>query len=386
MKTLTFPLNESGTARLRCCLREGGMMTPGPLPAMLVCPGGGFNMHTPQENESAAMTFYAKGFQTFVLEYPLGLGALYPATMACAAKAVRLIRQNAAEWNLRPDAVSVIGFSAGAFVAAASGTFWKKPEVQAAAENCGEECRPDAMVLIYPCIGSELPVLEDGVLKTKIFRCDLEVDGDTPPAFLVSSYQDHLVCCNQALNMARACSDHDVPFELHCYTPGEHGVLANELTGTTDTGFRKQGFDTWMPDCLSWLRDLFRFPPRSRMPWETAAPGEEPDHDPRKYLPRKHEDWYPAFSLPPMPGSAGSRGFGGDTPMAEVLADPKAAEIVYAAVPWLRGVKLDDSIRGMTINQCLAFADQDERPFGPPPDPEGPMAKLRILFKSDPLR
>ena len=380
MKTLTLPLNDSGTARLRCYIRQEGLMNPGPLPAMLVCPGGGFNMHTPQENESAAMAFYAKGFQTFVLEYPLGLGALYPATMICAAKAIRLIRQNAAEWNLRPDAVSVIGFSAGAFVAAASGTFWKQSEVQAAVENCGEECRPDAMVLIYPCIGSELPVLEEGVLKTKPFRCDLLVDEDTPPAFLISSYEDHLVCCNQALNMALSCSNHDVPFELHCYTPGEHGILANELVGTADTGFRKQGFDTWLPDCLAWLRDLFRFPPKNRMPWETAAPREEPDHDPRKLPPRKHEDWYPAFSLPPMPGMPGPRGFSGDTPMAEVLADPKAAEIVYEAVPWLRGVRLDDSIRGMTINQCLAFADRDERPFGPPPDPEGPMAKLRKRY------
>ncbi len=380
MKTLTLPLNDSGTARLRCYIRQEGLMNPGPLPAMLVCPGGGFNMHTPQENESAAMLFYARGFQTFVLEYPLGLGALYPATMICAARAVRLIRQNAAEWNLRPDAVSVIGFSAGAFVAAASGTFWKQPEVQAAVENCGEECRPDAMVLIYPCIGSELPVVEEGVLKTKVFRCDLLVDKDTPPAFLVSSYQDHLVCCNQALNMALSCSNHDVPFELHCYTPGEHGILANELIGTTDTGFRKQGFDTWLPDCLAWLRDLFRFPPKTRMPWETNPPTEEPDHDPRKYMPRKHEDHYPAFSLPPMPGQAGPRRFSGDTPMAEVLADPKAAEVVYSAVPWLREVKLDDSIKGMTINQCLAFADLDERPFGPPADPEGPMAKLREIL------
>ena len=380
MKTLTLPLNDSGTARLRCYIRQEGLMNPGSLPAMLVCPGGGFNMHTPQENESAAMLFYARGFQTFVLEYPLGLGALYPATMICAARAVRLIRQNAAEWNLRPDAVSVIGFSAGAFVAAASGTFWKQPEVQAAVENCGEECCPDAMVLIYPCIGSELPVVEEGVLKTKVFRCDLLVDKDTPPAFLVSSYQDHLVCCNQALNMALSCSNHDVPFELHCYTPGEHGILANELIGTTDTGFRKQGFDTWLPDCLAWLRDLFRFPPKTRMPWETNLPTEEPDHDPRKYMPRKHEDHYPAFSLPPMPGQAGPKGFSGDTPMAEVLADPKAAEVVYSAVPWLREVKLDDSIKGMTINQCLAFADLDERPFGPPADPEGPMARLREIL------
>ena len=79
MQTFTLPLNDSGTARLRGYLHPAGsVMTAGPLPAMLVCPGGGFNMHTPQENESAAMLFFAKGFQTFVLEYPLGLGALIP--------------------------------------------------------------------------------------------------------------------------------------------------------------------------------------------------------------------------------------------------------------------------------------------------------------------
>ena len=381
MKTLTLPLNDPGTARLRAYLHDGGRMTPGPLPVMLVCPGGGFNMHTPQENESAAMTFYAKGFQTFVLEYPLGLGALYPAVQVCAARAIRLIRQRAGEWEARPDAVSVIGFSAGAFVAAASGTFWKRPEVQAEVENCGRECRPDAMVLLYPCIGSELPVLEEGVLKTKPFRCDLLVDEDTPPAFLVSTYADRLVSCNQALNMALSCSNHDVPFELHCYTPGDHALLGNELIGTSDTtGFRKQGFDTWLPDCLGWLRDLFHFPPKPRLPWEPPAP-EEPAQLRWQGPPRKHEDYYPAFNLPPMPGpSGGAAGFSGNTPMAEVLADPEAAEIVYEAVPWLRGVELDDSVKGMTINQCLAFADRDERPFGPAPDPEGPMAKLRERY------
>ena len=207
MKTFTLPLNESGTARLRAYLHTGGLT--GPLPVMLVCPGGGFNMHTPQENESAAMTFYAKGFQTFVLEYPLGLGAIYPTTLVCAAKAIRLIRQNAKEWDLRPDAVSIIGFSAGAFVAAAAGTYWKLPEVQEAVDNCGREVRPDAMILMYPCIGSELPVLEDGVLKTKVFRCDQAVDGDTPPTFMVSTYEDRLVCCNMVLNMGLACSNND---------------------------------------------------------------------------------------------------------------------------------------------------------------------------------
>ena len=381
MEQLTIPLNDLGTARLRCYLHEG--MLRSPLPAMLVCPGGGFNMHTPQENEPAALTFYAKGFQTFVLEYPLGLGALYPATLLCAAKAIRTIRQHADEWHLRRDSVTVIGFSAGAFVAGAAGTFWKKPVVQEAMENCGAEIRPDAMVLMYPCVGSELPVLEDGVLKVVPFRCDLEVDSDTPPTFLVSTYEDRLVSCNQALNMALACSNHDVPFEIHCYTPGGHAILGNELIGTADTGFRKQGFDTWLPDCLGWLRDLFHFPPKSRMPWEPEPEPEEPKPDPMAAIPRKHEDYYPAFNLkmsgPPIPGFRRD-GFSGQTPLVKVLANPKAAEIVYEVIPWLRDCTLDASMDGMTINQCLASVGQDERPFGPPKE-GGVMARLRSVME-----
>ena len=380
MKQFTLTLNDLGTARLVCYLHEGGRMQA-PLPAMLVCPGGGFNMHTPQENEPAALTFYAKGFQTFVLEYPLGLGSLYPTTLVCAAKAIRMMRQNAQEWNLRADAISIIGFSAGAFVAASAGTYWKLPEVQEAVDNCGKECRPDAMLLLYPCIGSELPVLEDGVLSVKPFRCDEAVDADTPPAFLVSTYEDRLVCCNQALNMALACSHNNVPFEIHCYTPGGHAILGNELIGTADTGFRKQGFDTWLPDALAWLRDMFHFPAKQRMPWEPEEKVEEKPN-PMASFPRKQEDYYPAFNLPAMgPRRGAPTGFNGSVPMMKVLANPEAAEIVYQAIPWLRDVKLDEAtMSGMTINQCLASVGQDERPFGGTPDPNGVMAKLRKIF------
>jgi len=376
MKQLTIQLNESGTARLRCYLHEKSFMPP--MPAMLVCPGGGFNMHTPQENEPAALTFYAKGFQTFVLEYPLGLGAIYPTTLICAAKAIRMIRQNAEEWHLRPDAVTVIGYSAGAFVAGSAGTFWKKPEVQSAVDNCGAEIRPDAMVLMYPCVGSELPVLEDGVLSVKPFRCDLEVDHDTPPTFLVSTYEDRLVSCNQALNMALALSNADVPFEIHCYQPGGHAILGNALVGTADTGFRKQGVDTWLPDCLGWLRDLFQFPPKMRMPWEPPAEPEPPRQDPMAAIPRIHEDYYPAFNLPPM--GPQPKGFNGNTPLVEVLANAEAAELIYEVIPWLRDCSFDASMNGMTINQCLVSVGQNESPFAPP-DPNSLMSKLRKCFE-----
>ena len=169
-----------------------------------------------------------------------------------------------------------------------------------------------------------------------------------------------------------------MPFELHCYTPGGHAILGNELIGTADTGFRKQGVDTWLPDCLAWLRDLFCFPPKMRMPWEPPAEPEKPRQDPMAAVPRRHEDYYPAFNLPPMGRPV--PGFSGSTPMVEVLARPEAAALVYEAIPWLKDCQLDASMKGMTINQCLAAVGQDERPFTTP-EPGSLMSRLRELFE-----
>ena len=88
-------------------------------------------------------------------------------------------------------------------------------------------------------------------------RCDKLVTADTPPAFILTSFGDKFVSCNQSLNMARAMSDNDVPFELHCFEAGDHGALNADNLANSDITNRSTGLSSWFELCMGWLKDRF---------------------------------------------------------------------------------------------------------------------------------
>lgn len=253
LKIISEKLNESGTAYLRGFIYDDEFTRP----AVIVCPGGGYVFLTPHEGEPTAMAYYAKGYNTFVCYYPIKEEAVYPAPQLAVFNALKLVRRNAQLWKIRSDAVAVAGFSAGAHVAVCAGTLYNDKSLIEILNAEPSTLRPDAMILIYPCIGVDIPGYEKGKNDKNVLRCDELVDACTPPAFMVTSFGDKFVSCNQSLNFARALSDNDVPFELHCFEPGDHGMLNGDNRSLNEYTTRDLGAKCWFNMSVEWLRDRF---------------------------------------------------------------------------------------------------------------------------------
>lgn len=226
-------------------------------PCVIVCPGGGYRYITPHETEPAALAFFTRGFNAFVLRYPICDEAVYPNPQKCVIKSISIVRNHADEWNIISDRIAVAGFSAGAHVALCAGTLYKDMELLKLCDTDEHMARPDEMILLYPCVGVDIPGYTDENGNEKILRCDILIDKNTPPAYIVTSFGDRFVSCNQSLNLARALSDNDVPFELHCFEPGDHGMLNSDNMSVNDFTTRDIGIHCWFNMCLEWLRDRY---------------------------------------------------------------------------------------------------------------------------------
>jgi Esterase/lipase len=224
--------------------------------AVLICPGGGYRYTSPREAEPVALQFNAAGLHAFVLHYSVA-PRRHPLPLLDAARALEIIRERADEWKLEPDAVAALGFSAGAHVAASLGVRWEEPYVAR---------RPNALILCYPVISSgefahrgsfdNLVGAEGGSGAQARVSLELRVDEATPPCFLWHTYDDQAVPLENSLLFAGALRSHNVPFELHVYPRGRHGLSL--ATDETDDG--NYGSDPhvalWMRLCVEWLQFL----------------------------------------------------------------------------------------------------------------------------------
>ena len=118
-------------------------------PAIIVMPGGAYSFLSDTEGEPVALTFLKEGYNTFVLRYSVGDACTYPEILEEVSLAIWEVRSHAEEWNINPDAIVLMGFSAGACLAAMSATQWNTPGL---AERLGvpfEGVKPHAAVIAY---------------------------------------------------------------------------------------------------------------------------------------------------------------------------------------------------------------------------------------------
>lgn len=223
-------------------------------PAVLVLPGGGYFMCSDREAEPIALVFLARGYHAFVLRYSVGPESTFPQPLHDAESALDLLRANATAWRLDPDRIAVCGFSAGGHLAAALGALGR--------------VRPNALILGYPCI---LDSMSD-VLATTIPSLDTRVDAQTPPTFLFTTANDALVPVANSLAFAAALDRARIPFELHVFQDGVHGLsLARPHTSSGFAAMNNRRAAAWVDLCLDWLDALFApFPADQALPVPTA--------------------------------------------------------------------------------------------------------------------
>ena len=233
--------------------------------AILVIPGGGYGcVCDDREGFPIAMAFAAKGMSAFVLKYSVGEAAKGHTPLIDASIAMAYIKAHADRFHIDPKRVACVGFSAGGHLSGSLGCLWNLPEV---AEKAGipiGENRPIVSVMGYPVVsgvdsphagsfknllGDQNPT-EDQLKK---YSLELNVNENTRPAFIFHTAADTLVPVQNSLTYARALADNKIPFELHIYPYGPHGIaLANEVTEMNNPA--------WLvPEAAGWVDDAVRF-------------------------------------------------------------------------------------------------------------------------------
>jgi len=231
--------------------------------AVVICPGGGYHILAYDlEGTDIARYLNSIGIAAAVLKYrlPVSCGCPEPwnAPLADARRAMRIVRHNAQAWNIDAAKVGVMGFSAGGHLASTLGTHFDSGIRDAQDPVERESCRPDFMILMYPVIsfvdstthvGSREALLGKNPAASLIssFSSELQVRGDTPPAFLVHASDDQAVPVRNSLLMYEALHSKGIPVEMHVLTEGGHGFglgVANPHVGS------------WTENLRLWLRSL----------------------------------------------------------------------------------------------------------------------------------
>lgn len=271
-------------------------------PAVVVCPGGGYKNLSDREAEPIALQFASMGYHAFVLRYSVDEKAVMPRPIHEIARTMAYIKDHSVEWNLDSDHVYVAGFSAGGHLAASLGVFWNHSEMLPEYEGDRERIRPAGLILGYPVIdlkstSTRLYIGTEGYPEYKDIAFDMmhpalsyedvyvrednrtlinfevamnaymfggladdkqiwqyslqnHVSKDTPPAFIWHGGYDGLIFPQNSLKFASALAEAKVPYELHIYGAGDHGLsLANHVTSN----------NPWeiVPECQGWI-DLAR--------------------------------------------------------------------------------------------------------------------------------
>ena len=219
--------------------------------AVIVCPGGGYSILAYDwEGTDIAKLLNANGIAAFVLKYrlPDSLSSTAPDQIPLmdAKQAMRIVREKAAGWNINPNKIGIMGFSAGGHLASTLSTHFEK------------DTRPDFSILIYPVISMDKNIAHMGSRNNligkhptdamiKLYSNELQVSVNTPPTFLIHATDDDGVPVENSLLYYQALIKNKVPAEMHIYPTGGHGFgLAN--------GNRSLG--SWPSLMIEWMRGL----------------------------------------------------------------------------------------------------------------------------------
>ena len=231
-------------------------------PAMLVLGGGGYSFVSDREREPVALEYFAQGYNVFDLKYSVKPFA-YPTQLLEACMAMAYIRKHADEFGVIEDKVAAVGFSAGGHLLGTLSTLYNDPEVKKVVGDIN--VRPDASVFSYAVISSgELTHAgsianvtggDDG-LKEKL-SVEKQIDKFSPPAFIWCTADDGCVPCENSLMLAAAYKKAGVPFELHVFESGVHGLsVCSAESGRVDSAcLINEPVSKWLPLSFTWLKN-----------------------------------------------------------------------------------------------------------------------------------
>jgi acetyl esterase/lipase len=228
-------------------------------PLVLICPGGGYAMTSSKEGEPIAIQMNHFGLHACVLHYSCA-PARFPIALHQVAKSMKLIREHAKQWHVDPNKIVVLGFSAGGHLTASFGAFWNKDFVLRELGMNQEDIKPNGLILCYPVItsgeyahkGSFENLLGDRCYDSnwrELLSIEKQVDESMPKAFIWHTYEDESVPVENSLFLANAMKKANVPFSLHIFEKGGHGLAL----GTKETGTVLEEIQPWIEMAGNWV-------------------------------------------------------------------------------------------------------------------------------------
>ncbi len=229
--------------------------------AVLICPGGGYAMLAyDSEGTDVAKWLNGIGVVAVVLKYRLPMAqsnvVSHISPILDGQRAMRLIRQNSAEWGVDSDRVGVMGFSAGGHLASTISTHYDTKYAEIVDQIDLLSARPDFSVLVYPVITFQDNYTDNGTrtrlsnskVTTEIiehFSSELHVNEQTPPAFLIHSSNDKIVPVQNSLQYYQQLIERNIESEMHIYPIGGHGYSL-----AIDDPY----LSTWTDRLAAWLK------------------------------------------------------------------------------------------------------------------------------------
>ena len=228
--------------------------------AVLVLPGGGYQeLAIDLEGTEVCEWLNTHGITGVLLKYRVPHSGHYwdpqlkrhvtpkaPLALEDTQRALGLIRSRAAEFQIDPDKIGVLGFSAGGHLVAAISTHFGKRLYKAVDAADTISCRPDFAVALYPghlwsWTPHENPNFD---LNPDIAK---NITSETPPTFLVQAENDNVDSVNDSLVYYIALKNAKVPVEMHLYAEGRHafGLRRTDLAITD-----------WPNTMETWLRSI----------------------------------------------------------------------------------------------------------------------------------
>ncbi|GAA5219786.1 hypothetical protein GCM10025777_04160 [Membranihabitans marinus] len=222
--------------------------------AVIICPGGGYGMESYLlEGIRIAESMTKQGITAFILKYRLpnkltmvntAIGPLQD-----AQQAIKMVRENAEKWNIHPDKIGMMGFSAGGHLASTAGTHFQKSYID---NPNNTSLRPDFMILVYPVISMQDSLTHMGSRNNllgknpdretiELFSNELQVNASTPTTWITHTGDDTVVDVENSIQFYQRLIRHGIEAEMHLYPTGNHGfVLSMDI-------------EDWMPSIYKWL-------------------------------------------------------------------------------------------------------------------------------------
>ena len=237
--------------------------------AILVIPGGGYyNICSDREGEPIGMAFMPYGFNAFVLHYSVkeNSSKTFPTQLIEASKAIKYIKDNAEKYNINPERVFAVGFSAGGHLCGSLATMWNKEEIYKEIDMPYGYNKPTGVMLIYPVISLKHHVFsfknllgkeEFTEADHKLVSIDQNVSEDSSPMYIMHTTNDEAADIGNSVALANALVEKRLMFEMHIYPDAPHGVaLGNRITKCDCEKWDNPSIAKWVENAAEWAKSI----------------------------------------------------------------------------------------------------------------------------------